>query len=63
MKHPQSLCLVAFLSTLFPLGAQGACCYVAAKDKDVNQPSQKVFICRDSSGVRVLEPGIVGRIQ
>ncbi|MBY0552061.1 MAG: DUF2330 domain-containing protein [Candidatus Obscuribacterales bacterium] len=27
-----------------PLGANAACCYFAAKDKDINQPGQKAFI-------------------
>ncbi len=30
------------------LSAPAACCYFAAKDKDVNQPSQKAFICWDN---------------
>jgi hypothetical protein len=32
---------------LRPSPADSACCYVAAKDKDVQQPSQKVFITWD----------------
>ena len=30
-----------------PRSAPAACCYFSAKDKDVNQPSQKAFICWD----------------
>src|SRR3954466_8271041 len=28
--------------------AQAACCYFAAKDKDINQPAQKAFIAWDA---------------
>src|SRR5262245_4774228 len=28
-------------------GAEAACCYFSAKDKDVNQPAQKAFITWD----------------
>src|SRR5215468_8306761 len=37
--------LAAF--ALRPSAADSACCYFAAKDKDVQQPSQKVFITWD----------------
>src|SRR5215831_7659111 len=32
---------------LYPLAAESACCYFAAKDKDVLQPAQKAFITWD----------------
>jgi len=37
--------LIAFQSS----AAQGACCYFAAKDKDINQPGQKAFITFDAA--------------
>src|SRR6516164_6549346 len=37
--------LTAF--ALRPPGADSACCYFAAKDKDIQQPSQKVFLTWD----------------
>src|SRR5215213_11287522 len=43
--HLPSVALIASLCVTSP--AQAACCYFSAKDKDVNQPSQKAFICWD----------------
>jgi hypothetical protein len=44
-----SLFLTAALGTIFfrPLTAESACCYFSAKDQDVQQPGQKVFITWD----------------
>lgn len=39
---------LAFTLSVLPLASipvQAACCYFAAKDKDINQPGQKAFIC------------------
>src|SRR6202040_2533970 len=35
------------LLAVIPPPADSACCYVAAKDKDILQPAQKVFITGD----------------
>src|SRR5687767_2114310 len=43
--HLPFVALIASLCVTSP--AQAACCYSSAKDKDVNQPSQKAFICWD----------------
>jgi hypothetical protein len=47
----RKLCLlvVVFLAgvALYPSAAESACCYFAAKDKDVLQPAQKAFITWD----------------
>ncbi len=55
MSHSRLLWLIVptFLGglagiTLRPSAADSACCYFAAKDKDVQQPSQKVFITWDA---------------
>src|SRR5258708_37979778 len=32
---------------LAPISARAACCYFAAKDKDINQPGQKAFVTWD----------------
>jgi hypothetical protein len=37
----------AVLAAGLPAAAQAACCYFAAKDKDILQPAQKVFITWD----------------
>ncbi len=39
--------LVTVVLQAVPLQVQAACCYFAAKDKDVNQPGQKAFITWD----------------
>ncbi len=36
--------VLATQATFIPPGADAACCYFAAKDKDINQPGQKAFI-------------------
>jgi hypothetical protein len=41
------LCGALWQFALRPPAADSACCYFAAKDKDVQQPSQKVFITWD----------------
>src|SRR5438874_2524810 len=43
---PMRMMAAIVLSCLFavPASSNAACCYFAAKDKDVNQPSQKAFI-------------------
>src|SRR5215208_5099212 len=50
MKHrlplPPALALLLAWLTLAP-AADAACCYFAAKDKDVTQPAQKAFIAWD----------------
>ena len=35
---------IAALAVLLPAAAHAACCYFAAKEKDINQPGQKAFI-------------------
>jgi hypothetical protein len=40
--HPRKLALVAVVALAQP--AWAACCYFAAKDKDINQPGQKAFL-------------------
>src|SRR5947208_3624956 len=35
------------LAGLVPVSGRGACCYFSAKDKDILQPAQKVFITWD----------------
>src|SRR5215211_757230 len=46
MRHYlPSVALIASLTLSAPV--QAACCYFSAKDKDVNQPSQKAFITWD----------------
>jgi hypothetical protein len=42
-----ALAIVPVLGALLPAGARAACCYFAAKDKDILQPAQKVFITWD----------------
>src|SRR6266480_4687845 len=42
------LCAVGISSILAASSAFAACCYFAAKDKDVNQPAQKAFITWDA---------------
>src|SRR5215813_1388945 len=37
----------AALAVGLPAGVRGACCYFSAKDKDILQPAQKVFISWD----------------
>src|SRR5690242_8799185 len=34
-------------ASLLPVSGRGACCYFSAKDKDILQPAQKVFITWD----------------
>src|ERR1043166_7392056 len=41
--------LVLPLLTLVPGPAEAACCYFAAKDKDILQPAQKAFITFDAA--------------
>src|SRR5207249_7248577 len=33
--------------SLWPVSGRGACCYFSAKDKDILQPAQKVFLTWD----------------
>ena len=40
-------CSLGVVSPRNNTNVEAACCYFAAKDKDVNQPSQKAFICWD----------------
>ncbi len=44
----RKLCAVGISSILAASSAFAACCYFAAKDKDVNQPAQKAFITWDA---------------
>jgi hypothetical protein len=52
-ERPMSRFLVAFVLIALPLAvaspppAESACCYFSAKDKDILQPAQKVFITWD----------------
>src|ERR1700728_4265586 len=39
-----SMLLISCLGPLAPYSVSAACCYFAAKDKDINQPGQKAFI-------------------
>src|ERR687896_511621 len=39
--------VVPALALLAPLSARAACCYFSAKDKDILQPAQKVFLTWD----------------
>lgn len=39
-----ALAAASLLGRLTPIPAEAACCYFAAKDKDINQPGQKAFI-------------------
>jgi hypothetical protein len=41
------LSALMFTSGIHTPVARGACCYFAAKDKDVSQPAQKAFVCWD----------------
>jgi hypothetical protein len=41
------LALALGLAALVPVSGRGACCYFSAKDKDILQPAQKVFIAWD----------------
>jgi hypothetical protein len=41
------LCGVLTAAGLWPRPADSACCYFSAKDKDILQPAQKVFITWD----------------
>src|SRR5262245_56591210 len=41
--------LVPLLLALDPPAAESACCYFAAKDKDVLQPAQKAFLTWDEA--------------
>src|SRR6185437_3185245 len=45
---PKWLAVLA-LGLLAPVSAQGACCYFSAKNTDILQPAQKVFITWDPS--------------
>src|SRR3954465_4545055 len=48
----RTLVLIAAAASVLGLDAgpaRGACCYFAAKDKDVNQPAQKAFITWDEN--------------
>ena len=47
MKRPFPLAAAASL-LLVPALADAACCYFAAKDKDITQPGQKAFISWDA---------------
>src|SRR6266513_1077267 len=44
MKLRTRATVIVVACALAPAVAQGACCYFAAKDKDINQPGQKAFI-------------------
>ena len=44
---PASFLLSALLALAAAPSARAACCYFAAKDKDVSQPAQKAFITWD----------------
>src|SRR5438309_11263588 len=48
----KALCVVPLLALLLaadPPSADSACCYFAAKDKDVLQPAQKAFLTWDAA--------------
>src|SRR6201981_418680 len=44
----RSLAALAALAVLVPSSAQAACCYFSAKNADILQPAQKVFITWDA---------------
>src|SRR5947207_3653552 len=44
----RKLCAMGVSSLLAASSTFAACCYFAAKDKDVNQPAQKAFITWDA---------------
>src|SRR6266567_533868 len=41
------LLMALVIAGLVPVSGRGACCYFSAKDKDILQPAQKVFITWD----------------
>src|ERR1700683_3979939 len=47
--HVKWMLPVLSLGLLVPAPAQGACCYFSAKNADILQPAQKVFITWDPS--------------
>jgi Uncharacterized protein conserved in bacteria (DUF2330) len=47
MIRTQWLLSVLALGLMIPVSAQGACCYFSAKNTDILQPAQKVFITWD----------------
>src|SRR6476619_7655731 len=48
MRHRVIGWVVAGLGALSACEARGACCYLAAQGKDINQPGQKAFITFDA---------------
>src|SRR5215831_19320787 len=46
-RWPLVLVVTLVAAGLVPVTGRGACCYFAAKDKDILQPAQKVFITWD----------------
>src|SRR5213596_1193111 len=47
MKRNITILVVSMSFLLFPLHAHAACCYFSAKNADILQPAQKVFITWD----------------
>src|SRR5215831_2395292 len=46
-RWPLVLVVTLVAAGLVPVAGRGACCYFSAKDKDILQPAQKVFITWD----------------
>src|SRR5215831_1277896 len=46
-RWPLVLVVTLVAAGLVPVTGRGACCYFSAKDKDILQPAQKVFITWD----------------
>src|SRR5215831_11616133 len=46
-RWPLVLVVTLVAAGLVPVSGRGACCYFSAKDKDILQPAQKVFITWD----------------
>lgn len=57
------LVLASIVSFGLPLTVDAACCYFAAKDKDINQPGQKAFISwnpKDKAEAFTVQPKFEG---
>jgi hypothetical protein len=46
-RYPLLLMMAFGAVSLLPVNGRGACCYFSAKDKDILQPAQKVFLTWD----------------
>src|SRR5947199_9434544 len=66
MTRRLPLLALLLASPLLTRPTNGACCYFAAKDKDVTQPAQKAFITWDpaeSVGSFTVQPKFEGNAQ